>query len=309
MKKLAKLILCFSLLFILLFFAVIFLKYLDFWISAARIIPLGNEIGEAAADLAWKALPITLYVSILLALSYSVRLKILAPLAMLCIFVVGSALSIGMAIGIFRADSLKFALKPAAPVEGRPGLILTQSDNAIILLKSSSDVLGPRVVSIPGLPLNYQERPLGPNNTIINLPALPFTGYSPWFVQSVDIDFRLSAGEMENRISQGIIPLGAYILSLVLLLVSLHFLLKFSKWPLANLFFGALAFRMILLLETFINTGEINSLLVSFLGNRLSPLLITPLAFSALGVLVIIYTLLSWMARALKPWPKGEDDD
>ena len=63
------------------------------------------------------------------------------------------------------------------------------------------------------------------------------------------------------------------------------------------MFFGALVFRGILALETFLNAGEINTLIGSFLGGRVPPILITPLAFIALGILIILYTLLSRIAR------------
>jgi len=300
MKKLAKLVINFSLHFILIFLAAVLLKYLGVWIDMARNIPLGAEPGVAAADLAWKSLPIVIYLSMLFALSYSVRRKIPAPAAIICTILLGCLFTAGSSILISRADSLKFAVKPFSALESRPGLILTQSDNAIILLKGSRETRGPRVVSIPGRPLIYQEEPRGPNNSIIGLPALPFGDNSPWFIRSMGLDFNMSAIEMEKRLDGGFLHFAVYAFSLVLFLGSLCFLFDLSKWPLANLFFGALIFRMVLLLETFLNSPEINSILTAFMAGKApfaTSTLITPLAFTVLGILILIYTLLAGIAK------------
>jgi hypothetical protein len=166
-----------------------------------------------------------------------------------------------------------------------------------VLLKESRDARGPRVVSLPGQKLFYQEDPIGPNNTVLALPAMPFRDETPWFIQSMLIDFTLTSQKFDDTLKAGIIPFSTYAVALIFLLVSLRFLLEASSWPLANLFLGALAFRGILALDTFLNTKEINTLLVSFIGKRLPPPLITPLAFCALGALVILYTLLVHLAR------------
>ena len=309
MKNLVKLILSFSILFVFLFLIAVLLRYLGSWIEMAKTIPLGVEPGISAVDLAWKALPIPVYISVLLALSYSVRKKIPFPLAIFCIFILGCGFTAGFSLGISRAGALQFALRPVSPLQGRPGLILSRSDSAVILLKDSREILGPRVVSFPEQPLIYQEVPRGPNNTIISLPALSFTDTTPWFIRSLDIDFTLSSREMENRLKNGFIAFGSYAFSLVFLLASLYFLLGLSNWPLANLFFGAVVFRLILTLETFLNSREINDLIGSFLAGRCPPHFITPLVFCVLGVLIIIYTFLVRISTALKPWPKEDDDD
>lgn len=287
----------FSLSFALLFLAAILLGYLSYWINVARIVPVGSLPGTDATDLAWKALPAALYLSILLTLSLSARRKIPIPLTLFCIFVLACIFTVGASLGISRAGNLKPALNPVSPVQGSPGLILSRSDNAMILLRGTTDTRGPRVVSIPGRPLIYQEVPLGPNNTILSLPPLPFGNDTPWLVRSLDIDFSLCAGELKSRLGESLVSFEAYAFSLILLLASLRFLLELSQWPLANLFLGALVFRLILSLETFLNTREINTLIGSFLTGRIPSMLITPLVFCALAVLVIIYTLLARVAR------------
>jgi len=219
------------------------------------------------------------------------------PLAIFGILVLGCAFSLGASQGIKRAGALDLALKPVSSLQGGSGLILSRLDNSIILLKGSSDVRGPRVVSIPGRPLIYQDVPLGPNNTILNLPALPFRDDTPWFVRSMAIDFSLSAAELRGRLEDSLLSFAAYAFSLILLLASLRFLVGLSKWPLANLFLGALVFRLIVALETFLNAREINALIDSFLAKRLPSQLITPAVFCVLALLLIFYTLLVRVAR------------
>jgi len=303
MKSIAKLILFFSLVFIILLLITILLRLLSSWIDLVRIIPLVELPMENAMEAAWKAFPATLYLTILLTLSYTARRRIAIPLAIIVIVILGCVFTGGTSIGINRIEALKFALKPVSSIQGRPGLILSRSDNAMILLRESRDVRGPRVVSIPGRPLIYQSVPMGPNNTILNLPALPFGEDTPWFIRSVVIDFSLSAAEMKKRLDNDPVSFAAYAFSLILLLGSLRIVLELSKWPLANLFIGTLVFRGILSLEIFLNTREMNDLIASFLAGRLPSMLITPLVFSALGVLIIFYTLMARIAR-----PRRTDD-
>jgi len=303
MKNIAKLTLFFTLSFIILFVVAILLRLLSTWIDLARIVPVSVMPGEDAAQAAWKAFPAAIYMSILLSLSYTTRRKMPAPAAIICIWVLGIAFTVGASIGISRTGDLKPAIRSLSSLHGRPGLILSRSENTMILLRESSVVRGPRVVSIPGQPLIYQEVPVGPNNTILGLPALPFTDDTPWFMQSVDIDFTLSARELESRLNAGFSLFAAYAFSLIILLGSFRFILGLSKWPLANLFLGALVFRLILALEVFLNSRPINNLIFSFLKERVPSVMITPLVFCAISLLVIFYTLMTNIARARR------DDD
>ena len=304
MKNFAKLTLFFSLCFVIFFLTGILLRLLSSWVDVARFIPLDARPGEDVTETAWKALPAAFYLSILLTLSYSARRKMPIPLSIFGIFILGCVFFLGVSMGITRSEAMKLALKPVTPIQGGPGLILSRQDNAVILLRGSADAQGPRVVSIPGRPLIYQNLPVGPNNTILSLPVLTFTDSTPWFVRSLTIDFTLCAEELKGRLKDGYIPFAAYAFSLVLLLVSLRFLLELSQWALANLFIGALVFRGILALETFLNAREINALVASFIGKRIPAMLVTPAVFGALGVLVIFYTLLARIVR-----PRRDEDD
>jgi hypothetical protein len=88
--------------------------------------------------------------------------------------------------------------------------------------------------------------------------------------------------------------------SLILLLVSLRFLFGLSSWPLANLFFGVMAFRGVLSLEIFLITPETEAVIRSFFGYKIERFLIPPLVFLSLSALVLLYTALAFLARRNK---------
>ena len=298
MKNIAKLTLFFTITFIVFFLAAIMLKFISTLIDFTKIIPVGAVPGEDVAEAAWKALPAALYLSILMALGYTSRRKMPIPFSIISLIALGFIFLSGLSLGIERAAATRPVLNPVPPIQAAPGLIITQGQNTIVLLKESSDIRGPRLVSIPGRPLIYQEVPAGPNNTILALPSISFWDVTPWFIKSVSLDFSLSAGELKTRLGQGYLYFAVYAFSLVLLLSSLRFLMELSQWPLANIFLGALIFRLVLALEIFLNTREINVLLGSFLGGRVPPIFITPLVFCTLGVLTVLYTLLTKIARS-----------
>ncbi|MDR1803518.1 MAG: hypothetical protein LBQ94_07920 [Treponema sp.] len=296
MKSIVRMALFFSLTFLAFFVAAVLLTYVSSLIELARVIPAGARVEEAAKAF-WIALPAALYLSILITLSYSARKKMPIKVAILSIVVFACIFTVGFSLGIDRVGALEPIFKPVAAVEAEPGLILSQSGTRVVLLKESSEVLGPRLVSIPGEQFIYQEQPIGPYNTVLPLPALSFGNETPWFVRSIAIDLSLSARELKNRLEDNYLHFAAYAFSLILLLSSLRFLVELSKWPLANMFLGALVFRGVLALETFLNTGEINTLIGSFLGGRIPSTFVTPCAFAALAILIILYTLLTRLAR------------
>jgi hypothetical protein len=297
MKNIARLTLFFSLTFLAFFLAATVLSYISSLMEIVRVIPAGAARSEEAAKAFWAALPAALYLAILLTSSYSarknfsIRLAVLAIVALACIF------TVGFSLGINRVGALDPIFKPVAAIEAEPGLILSQSDDKVVLLQESANALGPRLVAISGEPFIYQEQPIGPFDTILALPVLSFGNDTPWFIRSIAIDLSLSARELKDRLESGYLYFAAYAFSLILLLSSMRFLLELSMWPLANMFLGALAFRGILALETFLNAGYMNTLIGSFLGGRIPPAFITPLAFIALAILILLYTLLSNIAR------------
>jgi hypothetical protein len=300
MKNVARLALFFTVSFAAVFILAALVRFLHIRIDIIRFMPPreGNLGGELLAALRW-ALPTALYFSLLLSLSYTVRRRIFGPAAMFCLFILGSAACFGITAG--AEGFSRFARRAAPPKSlGNPGLILTQAGNAIVLIQGPENVWGPRVVSIPGQPLVYQETPRGPDNRPISLPSAPFRTGTAWILENFIIDFSLAGGELAERFSASkddIIPFAVYICALIFLLVSLRFVLGLSNWPLANLFLGALVFRGILSMEVFLGSPEIEEILNSLLGELIPPHYTTPLIFVFLGFLICLYTLLSFFAR------------
>jgi hypothetical protein len=215
---------------------------------------------------------------------------------MIVLFILGSAFCVGITTAAEGFSRLARYIAPAKSL-GNPGLILTQADNAMVLIEDPAEVWGRRVVSIPGRPLLYQETPRGPDNKPIALPPIPFRTGTAWVLESFIIDFSITSRQMDSRFDQGLLPFLTYICALVFLLVSLRFVLGLSKWPLANLFLGALVFRGVLAMETFLNTLEVQEILNSLFGELVPLPYFSPLIFVFLGLLVCLYTFLSYLAR------------
>jgi hypothetical protein len=180
---------------------------------------------------------------------------------------------------------------------GYPGLMLNQQDITMILLEDPSKVDGSRVVSIPGQPLIYQEKPIGPGNTILPLPAAPFQQDLPYFLKSIMLDFSLASKQYQSLLHQGFLLFLIHTAAICFLLCSLRFVFTISRWHLANLFLGALVFRGILTLEIFLNTGEILSLIRNLTGNWLPKNYTGPIILTGMAILIILYSVLAYFAR------------
>jgi len=298
MKNFAKLAIFFSILFIILFLISIVIMFFSSWMDLARVIPVEARGGGEVAEAAWKAIPASLYFSMLLALSFTARRRVPVFAAVASLVILAFVFSVGISFGISRTGVVKTIFKPVSPIRAEPGLILSQGENSVILLHESTDISGPRLVSIPGRSLIYQEVPLGPNNSILPIPAITFEDDTPWFIKSIGIDFSLSARELKSRFQANLLSFAFYAFSLILLLSSMRPIMELSQWPLANIFTGALVFRLILALETLLNSREINLFLASFVGKYVSSDFITPLVFCAAGTLVLLYTFLTRIARS-----------
>nr|AGS51921.1 hypothetical protein [uncultured bacterium contig00002] len=183
---------------------------------------------------------------------------------------------------------------------GDKGLILSNSLNrnetAVILLNGTSDPLGPRVTSVPGQPLVFQEAVFAAG-TSYDLPPVPFGDNTPWFLKDLSIDIRLNAELFQKKFIEGIIPFFIYVCPLIFMLCSLGYAIKFSAWPLANFFLGILAFRGILALETFFNSPEMQEIISSFLRNAIPVSFAVPLIFCIFGLLVCLYSVLVFIVR------------
>jgi hypothetical protein len=300
MKNIARLTLFFTISFAAAFVLAVSIRFLHIRIDViSSLSPQNSRVGEELLGAFRWALPAALYFSLLFSLSYTVRRRISAPAGMFCLFILGSAACAGLTAG---ADGLSRLAEYFAPSKtlGNPGLILTQADNAIVLVQDPADLWGPRIVSIPGQPLLYQELPRGPDNKPISLPPIPFRAGTAWILESGIIDFSLASRELIRRSSapgEIACPFLVYCCALVFLLVSLRFTQGLSNWPLANLFLGALVFRGILAMEVFLGAPETEEVLNTLLGDLIPPLYAAPLVFVSLGFLICLYTLLTQLAR------------
>jgi len=248
------------------------------------------------------ALSLAMFASILVTLNYCVR-RTYSPLAaILCVMTLSFFISFGISSGLQRLKAVPPTQSEGVQLGGN-GLILTdalnKNETAVILLKGTAQPFGPRIAAIPNQPLSYQHSA----NANSYFPPILFGDDTPWFVNELAVDINLNAGLFKLKYSEGFIPYAIYAGSLIFLLCSLGYAIKFSVWPLANLFLATLAFRGILAFSASFNSPHMQEIISSFIGNRFSSSLGLPLMFLAFGMLVNIYSLLSYAAKRRK------DDD
>jgi hypothetical protein len=308
MKNIARLVLFFSLVFIIVFALAGVFRYLQLTLDTARTIPAGAPIGMGEfLSALQKTVPLILYISILMALSYTARRSISMPLAIFCLFILAGGTTLGVSLGLRHLkseDTYQLSLFSSNPSRGglktlgAPGLILSHGDTVMVVLGDPGKVESPRIVSIPGRPLIYQEQPSGPNNTIIALPPAPFRDEGSYLTSGFLVDSALAADQFETRLDEGILPFAIYGGALIFLLVSFRFVLGLSSWPLANLFSGALIFRGILAFQTFVDSRTIQDFILTFFDNRIDSSIISPAVFIILGLVILLYTFLVSLIRS-----------
>jgi len=295
MKNLARLIIFFSLAFVILFICSGFFRFLSSWIDSVRVISNDTERGGMLLSSFSAALPISLFIGILLALSYSVRRKIPAVSSIITVFLLSVIFCYGIFFGIERIRVYDPGFLVNSGPQKRSGLILSQQDTRVVLLGDSNTPAGyPRVLAFPERPLVYQESALGPVSATI---TLPIEKNAPWFIQSILIDFSLTAREFDTRYAGDPLSFLAYVCSLLLFLACLRFLFGLSSWPMANLLFGFLVFRLVLSLVVFLNSTEVQTFLITFANKRIPDYLTVPFVFLVLSAAVILYTFLAFLAR------------
>jgi len=300
-RKLVKLVLFYSLSFAILFLVATVLRFLELRIEWIRALSQEREavLVEIITAARW-ALSLTVYGGVLLGLSYAVRRGVFALTAIPCI----ALLTIGFTFGIGQlledwehVPPARISMQPL----GKPGLILSNNvrpaGTVLILLEGTAKPDGSRVVATPGKPLLYQEKFPGKDMSLLSLPPAPFSDNCPWFLRSLAIDLKLNAENVRRQVNAGLLPFLVYAGTLVFLLCSLMFILKFSVWPLANLFLGCLAFRGVLALELFFKTPEMQDVFDSFLQNRLPLSWVVPLIFCSVGLLAYLYSFLVYLVK------------
>ena len=311
MKNFAKLVLFFSCSFIGILILANLLAFLQDWTREILLFPF--SVGVFTWNLAENpvtALVVAFYLAILLSLNYAIRHKIRYPLAFLVILLMSVALSCAAFFGLGNlklAGGFTITGKKPAELSVNPGLILNhgKTGTQTLFMEDPAKPEGVKVVSSPGSPLSLQNTPSSPARNEVPLRMqLPFflDGPITRIFGSLDHDFGQSARKFSASFYHGFLPFGIYAGSLAIFLLSLGCLINISYWPLANLFFGALAFRGALALEAFFNQPDIHNLLASFAGKFVGESMIIPMIFCTLSALILLYSGLVYLA-------KGRDSD
>jgi len=225
-----------------------------------------------------------------------VRKKYSALISLCCIMSLSFIFCLGISIFLDHWKAVPPVQTSGIPLGDR-GLILTnalsKNETAVVLLRGTDDPFGPRVTAIPGQPLAYSRAASG-NYT---LPPVPFADDTPWFLRSLSIDIRLNAEIFAQKLNEGFYSFFIYTFSFIFLLCSIAFAMKFSVWPLANLFLAALAFRGILSLKTFISTPEMQEIIGTFIKNMIPAAYMLPIFFLGLGTLLSVFSFLNYLAK------------
>jgi len=291
-KNLAKLVLSFTVSFVIILVIGEAVGIFHAGVGKALLFPPhGAAFGLAAA-----ALPAAFYFSILLGLSYASTRRISYPAVFIVLFIFSVGFLTAAFTGLSRLDSVKGDLIAPPAVNARPGILLTvaagQPPTQAVLL--GGEPSGPRVLSLPNQPLYYEAASATYGMRQVRL---PFRDESGPLLNGIGADFNRSAAFLGAWYDSGIVPFCIYSGSLALLLISIGCLVNISFWPLANLLFGALAFRGALALEAFLNSDEIHGLLASFAGGIIPESLISPVIFTVLALLILLYSFLVFLAR------------
>ena len=307
MKNAAKLVIFISLSFIGLLFFSGLITFLQAWINEALLFPpaapgVGAALGNATFSgyslaMLESSIPIAFYLSILLGLNYAIRRRIAYPAAFAVILVFILALSGAAYFGMESLGKMGFtiAIKEPPAETAKPGFILNQgalSGYQTVFLEDPGKPGGAAVLLLDGQPLNYQSQ--GPQ---LARTKMPFFNEKRGILTGIAQDFGRSSRVFSQWFNSGILSFAVYAGSLAAFLLSLGCLVNISFWSLANLFFGALAFRGVLALENFLNQGNIHDMLASFAGKLIHPSLITPLIFFILCILILLYSGLVYLAR------------
>jgi len=294
-RKLAQLILYFSITFVVIFAAVTILKFLALRVDWAKNLPPRPETTlTLIINAAHWALSLTLFSSILVTSNYIIRKKYIPLTSIICVMLLSFGFCFGISLLLEQWKSVPPAQTNAVQL-GEKGMILSNSMSrnvtSVILLEGTANPHGPRVIAVPGQPLVFHE--ILPAGTNLTLPPVPFGSDTPWFLNSLDIDIRLNSEVFHHKLSDGFLYYLFYVGSLIFLLCALGNVINFSVWPLFNLFLTMLAFRGILAFGSFFNTPEMQETINSFLNNSFPGAFALPLFFLLAGSLILTYSILA----------------
>ena len=295
MKGTARLIVFFSIFFLFVLCTSASAALVRRWVAASTALPvLSFALVPETYSAVQGSLPFTFFVSVLFGLSYSARRKIFAPMAMitLCalstLFVVGAVQGFG---ALASAAGTK-SIKPSALAE--KGQIRSYGTGKAVLV-GDADTDQPRwVIAEPDRPLSLKQ--LGPDAAGI-LSEDPFESNVPASLRGLMADFSREAAAFNALASEDPLRLAAYIAALAFLLTSLRFVLHATRWPLANLLVGALAFRWILSFDLFVGSPETTSFIARLSGGALPDGFAGSLVLAATALVLSLYGFLNFLAQ------------
>jgi hypothetical protein len=277
--------------------------FLGAWIEAASRIPPDSGITLLSiAETGLWIVPFTLYLTLVFSINYGRRRNLAPPLVLIFAALLAGLFTFGASRGLNIAANME-----APPLElkrglaGQSGLILSRPGTVITLLDRPSNADGSRVVSIDDRPLIYQKEPRGADGRIIGLPPMPFRHVGAWLYDDILSDFSISGQRMAARFEAGNASFFSWTLALSVLLVSLGFVFEMTSWPLANFFFGLLVFRGVLAFEVFLTSEEIMEYINWFIRGVIPDMFIAPAILAAAAVLILIYSVLFYLARSKAP--------
>ncbi|MDR0637944.1 MAG: hypothetical protein LBG27_03415 [Spirochaetaceae bacterium] len=297
-RKIAKLLLYFSLTFTILFLLSAGLGVLHVWMDAVSSVPARSFVmfADCIPAVEW-ALPFTLYMTTLMAMSYACRTRISTLGAFVVLFIFAFGFTYVVSLGINNAKGMDVPpMSIGCGTLGKPGLTLSGRGMTVVVLDDPANGMGERVVSFGDRPLLYQSNPVMPDGSPIPLPSAPFTLKNIALFDSLLIDFSLAAKELSARFVDGFMSYAAYSGAVIFILLSLVAVLDIGVWPLANIFIGAVLFRLVLSFEVFICQGDTLEYLANFLSRWIPAYLVVPCVIGAMGVLIAVYSGLVFAA-------------
>ena len=297
MKKFAKLVLVFSISFLAIFLISTVFRFLALRVDWAKGLPVKPETTlTLMVTAAHWALSLSLFASLLFALGYSIRRGYFAIMTMVILMSLSFVFCFGISTILVNAKAVTPAQTSGIPL-GDKGLMLSntlnRNETVVVLLNGTAEPLGPRVRSIPGQPLVFQQSA----GSDFELPPIAFGDDTPWFLKSLAIDLRLNANTLQQKFSEGFGSFLVYAGALILLLCSLGLAIRFSAWPLANLFLGILAFRGVLALEVFLSSLEIQEIMSAFLKDALPVSLAVSAIYIVISALLLLYSILIFISK------------
>lgn len=288
MKNVARLILLFIATTLIFSIATAAVISLHRWILEAGIVPADTQQPlQDLLDAFALSLPFAFYGSIAVALGYTVRKGIPAVAAYLLL----PLLSAGALFSLYwSAAALRAPAESVPPTLGpeilTPGLLILPSE----LVFLGGDTTSPRFVSAaedgPGIPVFRVDLALAPRPPAILIPILR--------------DFHKEAAHHMQFWKQGPIPFLLNIAVKAFLLSSFRFVFGLTAWPLANTLLGILLFRWVLVFVLFLQTDGYASYFSRIIGPVLPGQHYALAAMLAVALVMILYTLLSFLSQEKK---------